>query len=419
MDRRYGSDPLAPPRPPKSLPRVHRPRAPEPPIMSESLQSHSLNVIHTQPQQQSIPLPIIQPPITAPLVSLQSSSSFSRRRPPPPATTIQIPTIASLSSNLHSLIEAPISPVTLAEPRPENERLANEYVDTPFRTPNLVSRIHHHHGIGTGNMSTHQTTTAVQLSSTTASSKPIVPPSSTTTASTTTIPSTPRTAINRPNALPVITKQPISFTKDLPTAALHEDVDIHPSNGESLNSILCPQCKRCRCEECQRPRQLPSRWVCDNWCLCSAETIIDYTSCLCCVKALFYHCSNHEDHEMERDGDSISCADDPCSCLPHKRTQRWAWLGALSIALPCLWCYWPMRGCVALCAKCYARHSRHGCRCPQNKINNSSGMGNHGGSHIGAGLGSNTAGRTIISSRTHQQCDLTPEKRLLDSSPEY
>lgn len=401
MDRRYGSDPLAPPRPPKSLPRVHRPRAPEPPIMSESSQSHPLNDIHTQPPQ-SIP-----PPATAPLVSLQSSTS-SRRRPPPPLT-FQIPTLQLLSSSLNSIDESPLSPVTLAEPRPEKERLANEYVDTPFRTPNVVSRIHHHHGIVTGNLSTRQTTSAVQISSTTASSKPFVPHSSRT-ASTTTIPSTQRTATHRPHGLPVITKQPQSFSKDIPLAALRDDVDMHPSNGESLNSILCPQCKRCRCEECQRPRQLPSRWVCDNWCLCSAESFVDYSSCLCCVKALFYHCSNHEDHEMERDGDSISCADDPCSCLPHRRTQRWAWLGALSIALPCLWCYWPMRGCVSMCAKCYARHYRHGCRCPQTKAS-ISGMGNSSG----GGSGTNTAGRTA--SRT--QCEITPEKRLLDTSPEY
>lgn len=180
------------------------------------------------------------------------------------------------------------------------------------------------------------------------------------------------------------------------TEALHEDADLHPTNGESLTSITCPQCKRCRCEECQRPRQLPSRWVCDDTCLCSAETIIDYASCLCCVKALFYHCS--KDHEMDCDGDSISCADDPCSCLPHKRAQRWAWLSALSIALPCLWCYWPMRGCSAMCAKLYARHSRHGCRCPQNGVNNSG----------------TSAGRTSIRSS-----DITPEKRLLDTNPEF
>lgn len=197
------------------------------------------------------------------------------------------------------------------------------------------------------------------------------------------------------------------FSKDSSTAALHDDIDLHPTNGETLNSITCPQCKRCRCEECQRPRQLPSRWVCDNNCLCSAETIIDYISCLCCVKALFYHCS--KDHEIECGGDSISCADDPCSCLPQKRTQRWAWLSALSLALPCLWFYWPMRGCIAICAKCYARHSRHGCRCPIQNSKQTTGINNNSGLNNGTN-NSRTINRTG---------DLTPEKRLLDSSPEF
>lgn len=90
------------------------------------------------------------------------------------------------------------------------------------------------------------------------------------------IPATMRANSNRcdrSNVLPItaITKQPLPFSKDSTTGGLHEDNDIHPSSGES-NSITCPQCKRCRCEECQRPRQLPSRWVCDNTCLCSAET---------------------------------------------------------------------------------------------------------------------------------------------------
>lgn len=80
------------------------------------------------------------------------------------------------------------------------------------------------------------------------------------------------TRCERSNVLPAITKQPLPFSKDSSTVGLHEDVDIHPANAETLNSITCPQCKRCRCEECQRPRQLPSRWVCDNTCLCSAET---------------------------------------------------------------------------------------------------------------------------------------------------
>lgn len=206
---------------------------------------------------------------------------------------------------------------------------------------------------------------------------------------------------SRQNTFPV-TKQPMPFSKDPSTAALHEDIiDVHSANGD-LPSIMCAACKRCKCEECRRPRQLPSRWICDNTCLCSAETIIDYTSCLCCVKALFYHCS--KDHEIECEGDSISCADDPCSCLPHKRTQRWAWLSALSLALPCLWFYWPMRGCVAICAKCYARHSRHGCRCPMPTAKQSTGINISNGNNSGT-----NSSRTIDGTS-----DLTPKKRLLD-----
>lgn len=81
-------------------------------------------------------------PITVPL----TSSSFSRRRPPPPGSTL--PIISSLTSSTltqssnSQQLETQTSPVTLAAPRPETERLANEYVDTPFRTPKL-SRLQH------------------------------------------------------------------------------------------------------------------------------------------------------------------------------------------------------------------------------------------------------------------------------------
>lgn len=85
-------------------------------------------------------------PITVPL----TSSSFSRRRPPPPGSSLPIissltsSTLSSQSNNSQQLDSTTqISPVTLAAPRPETERLANEYVDTPFRTPKLASRLQH------------------------------------------------------------------------------------------------------------------------------------------------------------------------------------------------------------------------------------------------------------------------------------
>lgn len=447
MDRRNGGDRLAPPRPPKNLPRIHRQRAPDT-LMMSSNPFHTSSIDESRPplqprnlqlNQQPPPLPpspihlhqtqtTTQPqsqqpqshnlvPITVPLTSLSSSASFSRRRPP--ITGITLPSLSTISSQNFETQQPTTSPVTLAAPRPETERLANEYVDTPFRAPQTALR----HSIihGTHQNQTHSIIGSQQI----ANISQINPSFNTTTVSTiepptikspptaTIIPftssSATRISSNRTNVLPtVITKQPLPCTKDVPTNQLNDDIDIHPTNsGEPLNLITCPQCKRCRCEQCQRPRQLPSRWICDDTCLCSAETIIDYTSCLCCVKALFYHCS--KDHEIECEGDSISCADDPCSCLPHKRTQRWAWLSALSLALPCLCFYWPMKGCVAVCAKCYARHSRHGCRCPAQNLKQSAGINNSNANSSGT-----NSGRTFI--RTN---DLTPEKRLLDSSPEF
>lgn len=446
MDRRYGGDRSAPPRPPKSIPRIHRQRAPDPPIMSSNPFHTNSENDDTRPplqprnqqlNQQPPPLPptLSQVPIIVPLTTLQASASFSRRRPPPPGTVLPLINTAAATTSLSSTIinatnttiqhfdTQTTSPVTLAAPRPETERLANEYVDTPFRTPQLASRLHH--GSNTTTSAPPSSIGDLQISTSIVSNAmsigdggcahhkstiPIVG-QSISNALASTAHGTTRTS-TRSSVLPAsaITKQPLPFTKDvLSSTQLHDDADIHASSGsggEPLN-ITCPQCKRCRCEQCQRPRQLPSRWVCDNTCLCSAETIIDYTSCLCCVKALFYHCS--KDHEIECDGDSISCADDPCSCLPHKRTQRWAWLSALSLALPCLWFYWPMRGCVAICAKCYARHSRHGCRCPVQISKQSAGINISNGNNITI-----NSGRTII-----RTSDLTPEKRLLDSSPEF
>ncbi|XP_062543819.1 protein sprouty [Armigeres subalbatus] len=591
MDRRNGGDPLAPPRPPKSLPRVHRPRAPEPTIMSAANSQSSVNnttistttnrSLHNVPQlspnprnlssssspvrnissniSSSIPPPLPPAPQIAPLTPLhtrsssnssslsssshhhpphhhshfpsshsvsnslaQPASTFSRRRPPAALPTISIPSI--LNPGVETTASNPTttsasSPVTLAAPRPENERLTNEYVDTPFsRLSPASNRQRGQHVVGSAstagtaaspaspgapsidqhrqlsvsqqiNNRLHSPSTIHSSNSTTVSTlgKPIG-----STATTTTLHSSNRNFNNntintRPNQLPLghstvsaaaattttttgttgiplsgaptiqsatlpITKQPVSntFSKDSPAAGLHElDIDLHPSSGDLLNSITCPNCKKCRCEECQRPRQLPSRWFCDKTCLCSAETIIDYASCTCCVKALFYHCS--KDQEMERESDTVSCADDPCSCVPHKRTTRWGCLAALSLPLPCLLCYWPMRGCVAVCAKCYAKHSRHGCRCQSQNgsslagsilsgtglVGGGLGGGGNGGSQGGNGQldrGSNISiskfsavnstspfgkGHHHHHHHHHHSGDLTPEKRLLDSSPEY
>lgn len=653
MDRRNGGDPLAPPRPPKLLPKVHRPRAPEPEMMSAAAsqttirttttatpvavatvantpqctnqtdlsRNNNLNQPHhlsssinqtsssassstssssstsTIPASSATPLVannirynrvsynnnhignidvVTQQPTqfddyqihhltflpqrpcnlsrNSSHVSSSSSASssvtvtnsFTRRRPPPPTpgsvvagSAVPLLTISGNSSSsnnnnnflnhFHSTEPVPISPVTLAQPRPESERLANEYVDTPLRTAQQLqnaTRMQHPAGQhDNGQTTTHHLLllpqrelrqqqqqhhqqqqsqnhqhlhrfagTAGSANATMGSDgtdgllhsqqqshlhNPKAPTKSTATVTDKFSPKPETRGFLAPGIQPInqpITKQPAlsntdnscKFAKELP--ALDELLDIHnistgistpqgmvsavngasplgtpivigSSDGpSSLNPITCPRCDRCRCEQCQSPRPLPQTWVCNKTCLCSAESIIDYASCLCCAKALFYHCARDNDLDCD-DSSGTPCVDNPCSCGPYKRTQRWGWLGALSLVLPCLWCYWPMRGCVAMCEKCYGKFARKGCRCQQ--IGSTSSMfpitsASNGANIVvlsnGSSLQANTNGSTKSSSASnhhihHNDCsttsrilrkgDLTPEKRLLDSSPEY
>lgn len=420
MDRNNGGDPKVPPRPPKSIARVHRPRAPDPLIMTENLPQLSPKPRHLQGSiinnnnnnnninNNSITSSVLTESSRltrttfSPIVSVNNSGSsnnnnnnslssirnprpisvsptlsttFTRRRSPHPLPPTPIQTVSQTVQNSE---QSGIPAVTLAQPRPENERLTNEYVDTPFS-----SNTQHSSAIPRGvvESSTHTTvgnhqSNRILVSNVSEQQQSLRPspiptkPGSFNTNQISKISSVDSSTVihnspinNSPTAISsAIIKQPVSFTKEGNTLnTLSEGTTLHHQGDDVRNSITCPSCKRCRCEECQRPRQLPSKWLCGNTCLCSSETIIDYASCLCCVKALYYHCS--KDHEIEQDDETIVCADNPCSCAPYNLFTRWACLGILSLVLPCLFCYWPMRGCVNLCAKCYAKYSRHGCQC--------------------------------------------------------
>lgn len=300
------------------------------------------------------------PPLTAPLAPLRSSGTA--------ASTILAPAPVHHHHPPPPPPPSPLTPVTLQAPRPDAERATNEYVETPFRATTQF-----HHAAPTDKGTTPivprhlerparlplPTTTGAQLHHL-HQHQPVVQ--------------------HQHHGTAAVTKQPVAFTKEHPAivaaaaaAASSAGTGIGAGDCASSGNIICSECGRCRCESCRAPRPLPSRWVCDNACLCSADALIDYASCLCCVKGLYYHCSDTDA--------GATCADDPCSCGPHRRLARWACLGALTAALPCLLCYWPLRGCQRAVEAAYARHSRAGCRC-----------------------------------RPHAP---TPEKRLLDSSPEF
>ncbi|CAH1987860.1 unnamed protein product [Acanthoscelides obtectus] len=276
-----------------------------------------------------------QPPTIAPLPPLRTT-------PPQPLSSTPIAAFTGLGQTN----TAQGSVVTLAVPRPENERSTNEYVEAPFRSSGGSLHQQHHGPAGaTGHLH--------------------LPPA----------PTRPhRLPLHSaaPLAVPAVTKQPASasFSKEPPHGST--------TTGEcaARPSIVCPECGRCRCESCQLPRPLPQRWCCRDSCLVSADSVIDYASCLCCVKGLFYHCG-------DADSGGESCADEPCGCAGERRAARWACMGALACALPCLWLYWPLQGCKRAVETCYARHSRTGCRCRR---------------------------PTVLH---------TPQKRLLDSSPDF
>ncbi|XP_010891780.2 protein sprouty homolog 3 [Esox lucius] len=151
----------------------------------------------------------------------------------------------------------------------------------------------------------------------------------------------------------------VSVVRSQPKGELKPEVSLGKglAKGEDLglHLFICERCGRCKCQECCAPRSLPSCWACGQRCLCSAESAVEYSTCLCCVKGLFYHCSAQDDED--------NCADRPCACAPAHACARWGTMGCLALCLPCLCCYPPARLCLCMCQGAHDRATRPGCRC--------------------------------------------------------
>lgn len=244
------------------------------------------------------------------------------------------------TGSVNSSVEA----VSLTLPRPETERTANEYVETPLRSglsliePKLEP-------------SPHRTIRSAVLNSGVVGDEGIQRDSN---FAMVTLPVTGlernskhgERSSQRHGEEKVVTSQPSATFKK-------ERFQSESQCSRQNDDIICSECKRCRCESCRTPRPLPSKWLCGT-CHCSADTIVDYATCLCCAKAFFYHCSNDE---------TVSNENDPCSCGQDMFYARWGCLGVMSLFLPCLFCYWPCRGLVQICESCHQYYSSHGCRC--------------------------------------------------------
>jgi len=86
--------------------------------------------------------------------------------------------------------------------------------------------------------------------------------------------------------------------------------------------------------------------------------LVDRVSCLCCARAVVYHC----DSTGRASADDWRDDDEPCTgCDPSAPgcCRRWTLLAALALVVPCLWCYPPLtacRHCVQWCCHCGGRH---------------------------------------------------------------
>lgn len=67
--------------------------------------------------------------------------------------------------------------------------------------------------------------------------------------------------------------------------------------------------------------------------------IIDYCSCMCCVKALFYHCGKGSEEKVAEEENICSCDEPGVACM-----KRWGILSLLTCCMPLLLFYAPLKG---------------------------------------------------------------------------
>lgn len=121
----------------------------------------------------------------------------------------------------------------------------------------------------------------------------------------------------------------------------------HGQSGARSRLVSQVQCKHCR--EVFSLDDNP-RGSCED-APDSVERCIECVSCVSCTQCLMYHCWADADGEFRH----------PCSCDSHdpKLCKRWTALTFLSLLLPCLWCYLPLKACHRcgiMCGLCGGRH---------------------------------------------------------------
>ena len=268
-------------------------RLPPLPLRQGPGSAHRLAGSHPPPTPPPRPESSLIGPPPPPPVSTSSPASGPGRGHQVPVDT---PVSLQLPTALSSLDPAP-SPITLTNPRSAASRAQNLYVDTPFKTPGPP-------GLATKLIRPCQSLpTSVKSRTRPVTVSPVSPP----------VPGL------HTNSVSVITTPPFSSNhcSKAATTSVSDKASTSspPAPTPVSDSIICVMCGRCRCAACATAKPLPSVWLCHNSWLCSADSCVDTVSCMCCVKAAFYHCGERLDQESDKEDNWV---DSPCSCSHNK-----------------------------------------------------------------------------------------------------
>lgn len=111
---------------------------------------------------------------------------------------------------------------------------------------------------------------------------------------------------------------------------------------------------RLRCRYCQEfyTDEWNKRGACEYAPDCF-RTVIDRIPGMPCARGLVYHCMS------DAEGDSVVHPCDCVSSVDSSCTKRWFGLALLSLLMPCLWCYPPLKACHVVgisCGVCGGKH---------------------------------------------------------------
>jgi hypothetical protein len=229
------------------------------------------------------------------------------------------------------------NPISLTEPRNEQERAQNLYVDAPL--------VPHKRGTTTFAPNVLVISQKRQSSERRNKSDPKKIPFSSSSSS-----KDDKSQLH-------FSPPPFSSASPLADALGIVTTNVLPTPEE--DSIICHSCGRCRCHACRSPRRLPERWLCNNSVHVSASSVVSCLSCMCAADAVLYHCGK----------DSL---EDATSGNVKGGKWRWAAAAALSLVFPCLCCYLPLKGCQKMTEAAYERATNNGCSCSEDNESRSS-----------------------------------------------